>query len=97
MVGINDTRVDRLWIPSYRQDIAKFIRKGVNELELHVFSSMANRFIGLPDSDLAALRRQFGNRFPAPQEMEIIKGPEHAGIEGQVRIAFSERESPSNP
>ena len=94
VVFVNGKRAGTAWLPPYNLDISKFIRQGVNELELHVFSSMANRFIGLPDMDIAALRAQYGNRFSAPGEKRLMQGPEHAGIQGQVTVSFETPEGP---
>ncbi len=83
-VTVNGKQAGSVWLPPYELDISKFVKQGVNRLEIHVFSSMANRFIGLPDMDIAALRAKYGGRFSAPEEKQLMKGPEHAGIEGPV-------------
>jgi len=93
-IVLNGKKAGFVWLPPYQLDVSKFLRDGVNKLEIHVYSSMANRFIALPDMDMAGLRKKYGGRFSAPEEKQLMKGPEHAGIDGQVKvIMFSARGS----
>lgn len=69
-----------------RLEIGRLLRRGVNRIEIRVGNVPANRFIGLPEDDLKPLRARYGNRFPAPEEKQLMKEPAPSGLAGRVRI-----------
>src|SRR5205823_8479073 len=51
-VSVNGHVAGAVWLPALTVDIARWVRKGKNRLEIRVGNLMINRFIGLPDQDL---------------------------------------------
>jgi len=91
-VRLNGRTLGVLFNPPLEIEATSALRTGVNELEINVANPPLNRFLGLPDQDLAALQARFGNRFPAPQEKKIPGVPAPAGLIGKLRlIVYSPR------
>lgn len=85
-VWVNGARAGSIWAPPNEVEIGKLLRPGKNELRLVVANLLVNRFIGLPRPDMGPLRKQFGNRFQAPEEHDLMKEPAPSGLIGTVRI-----------
>ena len=68
-------------------DITAAVKPGKNRIDIRVANLPVNRFIGLPKPDLGPLRAVYGNRFPVPDEHNIMKGvPAPSGLEGAVSV-----------
>ena len=88
-IRVNGHVAGGVWLPALTVDIARWVRKGKNRLEIRVGNLMINRFIGLPDQDLKALRAAYGNRFPDPQEKALVKDPLPSGLLGPVALTYT--------
>ncbi len=88
-VGLNGQDAGVVWTPPYEVDITRMLRPGTNLLAIVVANLPVNRFLGLPEEDLAPLRRVYGERFPAPSEKKTVTGPAASGLIGRVRLAIS--------
>lgn len=79
-------------VPPFEFDITKAFQAGDNQIEIIVANLPVNRFIGLPRPDLGHLRKIYGNRFPAPEEHDLMKGvPAPSGLLGPVSIRIEHR------
>lgn len=86
-VYVNGRKLGVAIVPPFEVDITKGLVAGQNSLEVVVANLPVNRFIGLPRPDLKALRAVYGNRFPVPEEHELMKdGPAISGLIGPVRL-----------
>ncbi|MEP6755493.1 MAG: glycosyl hydrolase [Chthonomonadales bacterium] len=83
-VWINGKLVGGTWCPPYSIDITRAVKPGANTLEVRVGNVMANRYIGMPREDFKALRAVYGNRFPDPEEKDVMKEPAPSGLFGHV-------------
>ncbi len=91
-VRLNGHRLGILFTPRLEVESAAALRSGANELEIVVVNPPLNRFLGLPDQDLAPLRARFGSRFGAPEEKKTSGGPAPAGLIGRVRLLVFDRD-----
>lgn len=86
-VRVNGVDCGTAIVPPFEVDVTKALRAGSNRIEVMVANLPVNRFIGLPQPDLGPLRRVYGNRFPAPEEHDLMKGvPAPSGLLGPVRL-----------
>jgi hypothetical protein len=86
-VKVNGKSMGVVFTKPWEVDVTKALKKGSNKLEVTVANLIVNRFIGLPDMDIKALRAKFGSRFQAPEEKDIMKGvPAPSGLIGGVRL-----------
>lgn len=83
-VWINGKSAGVVWMPPYQVDIAKLLKPGTNTLKVTVGNLPVNRFLGLPDEDLKPLRAVYGNRFPTPQEKQVMPNSAPSGLIGKV-------------
>ncbi len=67
-------------------EVSPFLKRGVNHIKIRVGNLLVNRFIGLPDDDLAALRAKYGARFQRPEEKQLMKEPAPSGLIGKVYL-----------
>lgn len=73
-------------VPPFEFDLTKALKPGKNRLEIRVVNLPVNGFIGQPRPDLSPLRNKYGNRFPAPEEHDLMNGePAKSGIR-EVRL-----------
>lgn len=89
-VRVNGRSAGVLFTPPYEAELAPLLKAGPNRLEITVANLPVNRFVSLPDADLAALRRAYGNRFPAPEEKRLVPTPLPSGLIGTVELATAE-------
>ncbi len=87
-VRMNGKAAGAAWCPPFEVDITSLLRHGPNTIEITVGNLPLNRFLGLPDQDLGAMRKVYGNRFPAPEEKSLFKEPPQAGLGGPVALAI---------
>jgi len=89
VVYINKQRAGSVWCPPYRLDVTKFLKAGVNEVQIDVGNTAMNYMAGhsLPDYRLLNLR--YGERFQA-QDMDKIE-PLPSGLLGPVRLVATPR------
>jgi glycosyl hydrolase family 106( putative alpha-L-rhamnosidase) len=85
-VRVNGRSAGVLFTPPFEAELAPLLKSGTNRLEITVANLPVNRFVSLPDADLAALRREFGNRFPAPEEKRLVTSPLPSGLIGTVEL-----------
>ena len=57
----------------YVLDVTGLVRPGANSVEVRVTNLLINRLLGMAPPDYGALRKQFGERFPDPQEWKVAK------------------------
>lgn len=67
-------------------EVGALLKPGTNRIEIRVGNLPVNRFLGLPDDDLVALRAKYGGRFSRPEEKQLMKEPAPSGLIGKVRI-----------
>jgi hypothetical protein len=84
VVFINGQRAGSLWHPPYRIDISRFIRRGENRIEVHVYNTAINLLAGQPPRDYTALRAKYGRRFD-PQDMDHLQ-PIPSGLFGPIHL-----------
>jgi hypothetical protein len=84
VVFVNGQRAGALWHPPYRIDISRFIQRGENKIEVHVYNTAINLLAGQPPRDYTALRAKYGRRFD-PQDMENLK-PIPSGLLGPIHL-----------
>ncbi|HEX3728702.1 MAG TPA: glycosyl hydrolase, partial [Opitutaceae bacterium] len=63
LVTINGQPAGALWHPPYRLDVTKFLRPGVNHVEIHVFNTALNAWSARPPRDYGPLIAKYGDRF----------------------------------
>lgn len=88
-VRLNGVKCGTVIVPPFEVEVTRALHPGANHLEISVVNLPVNRFIGLPKPDLAPLRKVYGNRFPVPEEHDLMKGiPAPSGLSGilQLRI-----------
>jgi hypothetical protein len=85
-IRLNGRSLGILFTPRLEVETAGALRNGSNELVIIAVNPPLNRFLGLPDQDLAPLRARFGSRFGAPEEKKTAGGPAPAGVIGRVRL-----------
>ncbi len=83
-VRVNGERSAVLFTPPFEADVSKLVHPGSNRIEITVANLPLNRFLGLPDADLAPLRGLYGQRFPAPEEKRLVQEPVPSGLIGTV-------------
>jgi hypothetical protein len=90
-VRLNGRPLGILFNPPWAVDLGRALRPGKNDLEITVVNLPLNRFLGLPDEDLAPLRAKFGTRFSAPEEKKAAAGPAPSGLIGDIWIGIRHR------
>ncbi|HTQ08664.1 MAG TPA: glycosyl hydrolase [Fimbriimonadaceae bacterium] len=86
-VKVNGVDCGTAIVPPYEIEITQALHAGENRLDVEVANLPVNRFIGLPRPDLGPLRKIYGNRFPAPEEHDLMKGvPAPSGLLGPVEL-----------
>lgn len=85
---INGRLAGAAWTPPWEVEITPWLKRGTNTLSIRVANLPLNLFLGTPDPDLRALRAAYGDRFPAPEEKRVAKGPVPSGLIGAVMIRF---------
>jgi hypothetical protein len=84
IVFINGHKVGSLWHPPFRIDITKFVNRGENKIEVHVYNTAINLLAGQQPRDYTALRAKYGRRFD-PQDMENLQ-PVPSGLVGAIQL-----------
>jgi alpha-L-rhamnosidase len=84
LVTINGQFAGALWHPPYRLEVAKFLRPGVNRVELHVFNTALNAWSALPRRNYGPLIAKYGDRFQM-QDLNRVQ-PISSGLLGSVRL-----------
>jgi hypothetical protein len=85
-VFVNGQQAGVIWTPPNVVEITKLLKPGKNTLKVVVVNLPVNRYIGLPDEDLKALRAAYGNRFPDSQEKRVMKEPAPSGLIGKAQL-----------
>lgn len=89
VVYLNNERLGSVWMPPYSLDVTHKLKSGDNNLRIEVANLAVNHMVahGYPTYDLAALRKQFGNRFD-PQDLKRLR-PLPAGLLGPIQLIAS--------
>ena len=88
---INDQTVGALWHPPYRLDITKYLKLGMNHIEIRVFNTALNAWSALPPRDYKPLIAKYKDRF---QMMDLDKvAPIPSGIFGTVHLVVEPKPS----
>jgi hypothetical protein len=87
---LNGRRVGAVWTPPLELEITGALQPGENHLQITVANLPVNRVLDLPDPDLAALRAAYGNRFPTPEEKQLMGEPAPSGLIGRIELLCSE-------
>ncbi len=85
-VKINGRQLEVTWSAPFRYDITPYVRKGANQLEVHVVNMWPNRLIGdaaLPPAQ--RLTRTNINKFNGPDREKYLR---ESGLLGPVKISF---------
>jgi hypothetical protein len=85
-IAVNGRRAGAVWTPPYEVEITAALLPGENRLRITVANLPVNRVLGLPGPDLAALRALYGDRFPAPEEKQLMREPAPSGLIGRVEL-----------
>ena len=85
-VTLNGHPAGAAWIPPFEVEITDWLKPGPNTVSITVANLPLNRFLGTPDEDLTALRAAYGERFPSPQEKQIVHQQVPSGLLGPVRL-----------
>ena len=86
-VRVNGVKCGTTIVPPFEVEVTNALRTGTNTISVTVANLPVNRFIGMPRPDMAPLRKIYGNRFPAPEEHDLMKnGPAPSGLLGPVRL-----------
>jgi alpha-L-rhamnosidase len=88
LVVINGQPVGALWHPPYRLEVTKFIKPGMNHIEIHVFNTALNAWSALPPHDYQPLIAKYGDRFQMQDLNQVM--PISSGILGTVRLVTAE-------
>lgn len=84
VVYVNDQRAGSVWCPPYRLDVTRWMKPGVNHLEVRVTNTAMNEMAGEPRPDFTALYKRFGRRFE-DQDVDRIY-PLPSGLFGPIRL-----------
>ncbi len=84
IVYINGQRAGSLWHPPYRLDVAKFLKRGQNHIEIHVYNTAINAWAAQPPHDYKPLIAKYGDRFQM-QDLDKVK-PVPSGILGTIHL-----------
>ena len=84
LVTINGQPAGALWHPPYRLDVTRFLRAGVNQVEIHVFNTALNAWSALPPRDYGPLIAKYGDRFQMQDLNRVV--PLSSGLLGPVRL-----------
>jgi hypothetical protein len=85
-VVVNGQPAGAVWTPPYELDITSLLRPGPNTLQVTVANLPVNRVLGLPDPDWRPLRAVYGERFPDPEEKQLMPEPAPSGLIGRVVV-----------
>jgi hypothetical protein len=83
-VVVNGHPAGAVWTAPYEVEITPLLKPGPNTLQVTVANLPVNRVLGLPDPDLRPLQAVYGERFPAPQEKQLMPEPAPSGLLGSV-------------
>jgi hypothetical protein len=89
-VAVNGHSVGTIWLPPYEIDITRCLQPGENRLTITVGNLPVNRVLGQPDPDLSALRAVYGERFPAPEERQLMAEPAPSGLIGPAILILQQ-------
>ena len=84
LVIINGQPAGALWHPPYRLDVTKFLKSGMNHVEIHVFNTALNAWSALPPHDYGPLIAKYGDRFQMQDLNQVM--PISSGLLGDVRF-----------
>jgi hypothetical protein len=84
IVFLNGQRAGSLWHPPYRLDVSKFLKPGVNHIEIHVYNTALNAWSALPPHDYKPLIEKYGDRFQM-QDLNKVQ-PIPSGILGTIHL-----------
>lgn len=89
-VYLNDQPAGILWMRPYTTgDISALLRPGKNRLRIVVANLLINKVLGMGPVDYSAVYAQYGRRFPAGEEWDLVREPFPSGLLGPVRLVFS--------
>jgi hypothetical protein len=84
IIFVNGKKAGSLWHAPYRIDISKFVHRGENQIEIHVYNTAINELAGQPVRDDSALIAKYGKRFSA-QDMDHLQ-PLSSGLLGPITL-----------
>ena len=84
LVTINAQPVGALWHPPYRLNVSKFLKVGMNHIEIHVYNTALNAWSAEPPHDYKPLIAKYGDRFQM-QDLDKVQ-PISSGLLGTVRL-----------
>jgi hypothetical protein len=88
LVVINGQPAGALWHPPYRLDVAKFLKPGVNHIEIRVYNTALNAWAALPPHDYAPLIAKYGDRFQMQDLNQVA--PISSGLLGPIHLVTTE-------
>jgi hypothetical protein len=84
LVVINGQAAGALWHPPYRLDVTRYLKPGLNKVEIHVFNTALNAWSALPPHDYKPLIEKYGDRFQMQDLNQVT--PISSGLLGDVRF-----------
>lgn len=96
-ITLNEQKVGTVWLPPYRIDITRYLKAGLNRLQIKVANLAINRYIATKEPNWQALRETYGNRFPEPAEKSLVSTPLPSGILGEVHLIFHNSKAKGEP
>ena len=90
LVTINGQDAGALWHPPYRLDISKFLKPGLNHIEIRVYNTALNAWAALPPHDYKPLIAKYGDRFQM-QDLDKVT-PVSSGILGTIHLITQDRQ-----
>lgn len=85
-VFVNGKYAGMIWNYPCEIRADSLVKSGDNTIEVIVGNLPVNRVLGLPEPDLKPLRAVFGERFPAPEEKQLMAEPSPSGLIGAVEL-----------
>jgi len=87
-VHLNGTPAGVAWMRPYRVDVTRLLRRGRNTVRIDVTNLLINQVLGQGPIDYSAVFAKYGHRFPAGDELEVVRDPLPSGLLGPVRLVY---------
>ena len=84
LVVINGQQAGALWHPPYRLDVSKYLKQGVNHIEIHVYNTALNHWASLPSHDFGPLTAKYGDKFQMQDLNQVHSVP--SGLMGSIHL-----------
>ena len=84
LVVINGHSAGALWHPPYRLDITRYLKAGMNHIEIKVYNTALNAWSALPPRNYGPLIAKYGDRFQMQDLDKVVPLP--SGILGPIRL-----------